>query len=102
MNPDLSSSRRGDLAEMIAVADLMERGYEVFRNVSCVGPADLTIWNTSHPSQPPQLVDVKSIRLTDDGFYDMDKYNYLSEKQLDLDIHILLVDKSKNRVIGSN
>lgn len=101
MNKDLSSSRRGDLAELIAVQGLMERGFEVFRNVSCVGPADLVAWNILKPDNPPQLIDVKSVRLTEDNLYDLDPYNYLNEKQLGLDVEILLVDKSRNRMLGS-
>lgn len=36
-----SPARRGDVAEHVAVAYLLEKGFEVFHNASSVGPADL-------------------------------------------------------------
>ena len=52
------SNRIGDIAEMKACAWLMEQGYDVFRNVSSVGPADLMVWDLDTLKVFP--VDVKN------------------------------------------
>ena len=39
----MNKNRLGDLAELRAAAWAMERGYEVFRNLGCSGPADLIL-----------------------------------------------------------
>lgn len=43
-----SSSRLGDWAEIITVVKATEKGFDVFRNVSSVGKADLVIKNDKH------------------------------------------------------
>lgn len=53
------TSHKGDIAELAAAIWLMRKGYEVFRNVSCVGPADLMAWNAS--TGHTIIVDVKGI-----------------------------------------
>jgi Holliday junction resolvase-like predicted endonuclease len=50
------NSRAGDLSELKACVWLLEQGYEVFRNVSCVGPADLTVFKDGELI----MIDVKS------------------------------------------
>jgi len=50
---------RGALAEIKAVAFLLERGYEVFRNVSAHGPADLVAYDPVDGRI--LLIDVKTI-----------------------------------------
>lgn len=37
----MENNRKGDLAEIKAVAWLWEQGYEVFRNVGCTGKIDI-------------------------------------------------------------
>ena len=51
-----NSSRRGDAAELVATAYLLENGYEIFNNASCVGPVDLVAMS---PDGSLILVDVK-------------------------------------------
>ncbi|EMC1489655.1 hypothetical protein VAA96_004533 [Salmonella enterica] len=41
MELPFSSSRRGDIAEHVATAYLLHRGYEVFNNSCCTGPLDI-------------------------------------------------------------
>jgi hypothetical protein len=41
----VDKKHRGAHSELSAVLYFLERGYEVFRNVSAHGPADLIIWN---------------------------------------------------------
>jgi Holliday junction resolvase-like predicted endonuclease len=55
---DLSKGTKGGIAELKAAAWLSERGYEVFRNVTQDGPADLVAWNTD--TGEALFVDVKS------------------------------------------
>ena len=37
------SSRKGDYWELFVVLEAIDRGAEVFKNVSCVGPVDMVI-----------------------------------------------------------
>ncbi|HEY5411108.1 MAG TPA: hypothetical protein VIJ94_10325 [Caulobacteraceae bacterium] len=51
---------KGAVSELLATAWLLDRGYEVFRNVSQHGPADLVGWR---PGEPPELFDVKTVTM---------------------------------------
>lgn len=53
-----SSKHRGAAGELAACAWLLERGFEVFRNVSSAGPADLVAWHVESGSV--YLIDVKA------------------------------------------
>lgn len=50
------SNRRGDVAELVASAYLLEKGYEIFKNTSCVGPVDIVAMS---PEGDVTLIDVK-------------------------------------------
>ena len=54
---DLPSSARGAIGELTVSIHFQNAGYQVFRNLSPVGPADLVIWK---PGSGPVLIDVKS------------------------------------------
>jgi hypothetical protein len=54
----ICSAHLGARAELIACSWLLGLGYEVFRNVSGAGPADLAIWHQSTGEH--RLIDVKS------------------------------------------
>src|SRR5688572_690616 len=56
LNP-VPNKHRGGWAELIASAWLLERGYEVFRNVSAVGPIDLVAIR----GDETLLIDVKHV-----------------------------------------
>ena len=62
----MHDKHKGSLAELLACAWLLKQGYEVFRNVSQHGKADLIIWRGNGL---PQLVEVRTavIRPTRDG-----------------------------------
>lgn len=49
---------KGAQGELIAAAWLIGLGYQVFRNVSACGPADLVAW---WPGEMPLLIDVKAV-----------------------------------------
>jgi hypothetical protein len=53
----MCSNRTGDISEVLAAAWALKRGYEVFRNVSSVGQADLCIFAAN---LSPIKVDVKT------------------------------------------
>ena len=55
----MSNNRIGAASELIAAAWLMEMGYEVFRNLSPSGPADLIAWKPTEESK--YLIDVKTV-----------------------------------------
>jgi len=61
---DLPSSACGDVNELVAAIHFQKAGYQVFRNLSSVGPADLMIWK---PGSDPIPVDVKT------GLYALNK-----------------------------
>jgi Holliday junction resolvase-like predicted endonuclease len=104
---DLSKGTKGGIAELKAAAWLSERGYEVFRNVTQDGPADLVAWDTK--SGETLFVDVKMARVNvipagyvlrrknrpNDFVYRSDSYflsfNRLSDKQKALGVRLLLV-----------
>jgi hypothetical protein len=71
----------GALSELAACAWLLRRGYEVFRNVSPNGPADLVAWR---PGYDPILVDVKTL-----GGADPNIKNRLSPTQQGLGVRVL-------------
>ena len=54
----MDSKHRGAYSELIASTYLLSLGYEVFRNVSQHGPADLVAWNPK--TNETIFIDVKS------------------------------------------
>lgn len=54
------AGRKGDISELQACSWLLSKGYEVFRNVSGVGPADIVVWKDKELT----LIDVKTVRTT--------------------------------------
>lgn len=58
-----NSTRMGYIAECSAIPWLLKQGWEVFRNVTPVGPADLIVWNPETGEIIP--VDVKRLRFVD-------------------------------------
>ena len=54
----MEGNRKGDHAELKAVAWLWEQGYEVFRNCGCTGPVDLVAIT---PEGDTILIDVKTM-----------------------------------------
>jgi hypothetical protein len=61
----MERNHKGDMAEMIAIAWLMRQNFRVFRNVSCVGDADLVYEDGDQLIK----VDVKCVRYNDMGKY---------------------------------
>ena len=55
---NLTASRIGDISEIEMTAYYLRKGYEVFRNVSCNGPADLVVWNPE--DNTIHLIDIKT------------------------------------------
>jgi len=51
-------SRKGDISEMEICVKYLKEGWEVFKNVSSVGPCDIIIWNPT--TKEMKLIDVKS------------------------------------------
>lgn len=54
----MENNRKGDHAELKAVAWLWEQGYEVFKNSGCTGPIDLVAIT---PEGDTILIDVKMV-----------------------------------------
>ena len=57
----MHAKHKGALAELQACAWLLKQGYEVFRNISQCGVADLIAWK---PGEPPIPIDVKRLHYT--------------------------------------
>lgn len=86
-NARLCPTHLGACGELIAAAWLLSLGYEVFRNVSGVGPADLSIW---HPTLGDfALVDVKTQPNTRVGANGL--ISVTSTRARHADVHILIV-----------
>jgi Holliday junction resolvase-like predicted endonuclease len=60
-HPIMDPKHKGALAELQACAWLLRHGYEVFRNISQCGVADLIAWK---PGEPPILIDVRKVHYT--------------------------------------
>jgi len=56
------NNKKGDYSELLASAWLLKQGYEVFRNVSSVGPIDIVAVNEDETI----LIDVKTCSLRKD------------------------------------
>lgn len=58
----------GAIAELVAAADLMRRGYEVFRALSPICPCDLLAYRKKEPARQTTLrVEVRSSQVTKHG-----------------------------------
>lgn len=85
----MNNIRRGDISELIACTWLLEKGHEVFRNVSSTGPIDIIAVKEG----TVRLIDVKSIN----GKLNKttDKYTFresnVKKKQKDAGIQYLFV-----------
>jgi hypothetical protein len=55
----LHTSNKGAINELKVCAWFLEKGYEVFRNVSPIGKGDIIIWKKG---EPPKVIDVKCTR----------------------------------------
>jgi predicted nucleic acid-binding Zn ribbon protein len=55
---NISASRIGDISELEVTAYYLKEGYEVFRNVSSIGPADIVVWNPEDNTM--HLIDIKT------------------------------------------
>ena len=84
----LSTGALGAWAEVTAAAWLIKRGYGVFRNISPVGAVDLI---TLSPSGEYESIDVKSMQHNTDGSNIYYQKFYLTKKQTERGIKLLLV-----------
>tara|TARA_R110002051_G_C8624627_1_gene483886 strand:- start:32 stop:991 length:960 start_codon:yes stop_codon:yes gene_type:complete len=75
--------RIGDITEHKAEVWLLEQGYEVFRNISATGPADLVIFDSKTGEHVK--IDVKS-----------SEYSTQKIRQKELNIKLLVHDKENN------
>lgn len=88
----MQRSRIGDVIEHRAIVWLLEEGFEVFKNVSCIGPIDLMVLDQSGSVF---RVDVK--KCTDASRND-DKITFhtKTEEQKKLDVRFLLYDEARD------
>ena len=59
MKPKHEPNRLGDMAEHYAITWLWDKGYHVFKNCGCTGPADIVAIS---PNGETLLIDVKSYK----------------------------------------
>ena len=76
----LSDSRKGDYQEHLLCILLMKRGYEVFRNISCVGPVDIVAIDKT--DMKTIFIDSKSPIVANDGTL-KGKQQYITQEQHD-------------------
>lgn len=96
----MDKKHKGALAELIACKYLLEQGYEVFRNVSAHGLADLIGW------KPDKLQTVSFDVKTIDKYVDKEgKTVYyprkLSDEQRQLGVQLLTVNPDTGAVEAS-
>ena len=82
-----NSTRTGSINELRACSWLMSQGYEAFRNVCQVGPADIIALNTETGEKI--LIDVKT-KSKSKVFI----YHKLSSTQKRLGVKVLIVDEN--------
>ena len=89
-----SEKRKGDISEIQVCFHLMKRGYEVFRNLSCVGFADVVAINNK--TKEKLFLDIKTPTsyTTKNGITKM-RVNKLSNKQIELGVKVACVYKGK-------
>lgn len=73
------SNRRGDVAELVASAYLLEKGYEIFKNTSCVGPVDIVALS---PEGEMMLIDVKRATASLEGIIFAQKVVSMKSKDI--------------------
>ncbi len=85
MGSTVNRSRSGDIAELQAVAWLLDQEYEVFRNVGCTGPIDVVAYKDGKII----LFDIKKATMDDArGSF---RASRLTEEQIKGDIKRLIV-----------
>ena len=84
-----STSRIGDISEIEMCAYFLRKGYEVFRNISSSGPADIIIWKPEN--NIVHIVDIKSYVKASTP----EKYLELLENKNDLNVKIIPYDYNK-------
>ena len=89
-----SEKRKGDISEVQVCYLLLEQGYEVFRNISCVGFADIVAIHTE--TKEKLLIDVKTptVYTTKDGTTKF-RTNKLSDSQVELDMKVACAYEGK-------
>jgi hypothetical protein len=89
-----SEKRKGDISEIQVCYHLMKKGYEVFRNISCVGFADVVIIHNK--TKEKMFIDIKTptVYTTKDGLKKM-RVNKLSKKQVELGVKVACVYRGK-------
>tara|TARA_R100001594_G_scaffold54422_1_gene87976 strand:- start:20643 stop:20987 length:345 start_codon:yes stop_codon:yes gene_type:complete len=99
MPVETSANRRGDISETEVCLHLLKNNYEVFKNISCVGPADIVVVNNE--TRDVMFLDVKTPVLYN---YSNGKVkvttNKLSKKQIELGIKIVCIYKNKLYISG--
>lgn len=60
MNDKVDTSKLGTIHELKAIIFLLEKGYDVFKNVKSTGKADLIAWCPE--TLDIRLIDVKTVR----------------------------------------
>ena len=96
-----SEKRKGDISEIEVCHLLLEKGYEVFRNISCVGFADIVAIHTE--TKEKILIDVKTptIYTTTDGTTKF-RTNKLSDAQVELGMKVACAYKGKLYIQNGN
>ncbi len=85
----MSTRRKGDYCELLASAWLLDQGYEVFKNVSAVGPIDMVAVDLKNGDYTQIDVTQMTKNTTKSGKVSV-SYDYSKDKQ---GIRVLCVDK---------
>lgn len=96
---DASANRTGDISEIEVCLHLLKNDYEVFKNISCVGPADIVAVNNK--TRDVLFLDIKTpmIYVYPNGNKRI-YTNKLSNRQIELGIKIVCVYEDKLYISG--
>lgn len=89
----IGNCQKGAASELIAVAWLLNQGYEVFRNVCPVGKTDIIAVRVNQFIK----IDVKTATLEPNGTFNIRK---IQKEALDQGVKYLFVDPEKYKVLG--
>ena len=87
-NTKLNRGKSGDVSELEVCSHFIKEGWEVFRNVSQNGPADIVIWNPE--TDEVRIIDVKT-NITET------KWNHI--KPYHSSVEILQYDNNKGMIV---
>lgn len=87
-----SASRKGDLAEHMAICWALQEGYEVFHNTCCSGPIDIVLIDRSGKIIFVDVTGISFNRNSDTHNYHISGKGTLSQQAIELNVKSIYVN----------